>query len=85
MSPKLSWISQAWLVLAAALPGASWGADLEIRHVTIVSPERSDPLHDALVRVHDGRIVSISKTVVRASGRRAPLRWMAPGSSSFPA
>jgi imidazolonepropionase-like amidohydrolase len=62
MSPKLSWISQAWLVLAAALPGTLWGADLEIRHVTIVSPERGDPLHDALVRVHDGRIVSISKT-----------------------
>ena len=70
MSPKLSWISQAWLVLAAALPGTLWGADLEITHVTIVSPERSDPLRDARVRVHDGRIVSISK----ASGASAPSK-----------
>jgi imidazolonepropionase-like amidohydrolase len=62
MSSRLSWVSQVWLVLATALPGTLWGSDLEIRHVTIVSPERSDPLRDALVRVHDGRIVEISRT-----------------------
>jgi imidazolonepropionase-like amidohydrolase len=62
MSSRLSWVSQVWLVLATVLPGTLWGSDLEIKHVTIVSPERSDPLRDALVHVHDGRIVAISKT-----------------------
>jgi imidazolonepropionase-like amidohydrolase len=61
MSPKLLWAIQVGLVLAAVLPGTLWGADLEIRHVTIVSPERRSPLRDALVRVRDGRIVAISK------------------------
>jgi imidazolonepropionase-like amidohydrolase len=51
-----------WLALAAALPGALSAADLQIEHVTIVSPERVGPMRDALVRVHDGRIVAISKT-----------------------
>ena len=51
-----------WLMLALAVPGASWAADLQIEHVTIVSAERSSPLRDALVRVHDGRIVAISTT-----------------------
>ena len=62
MSPKLSLVSGIrWLVLAAALPSASWAADLQIEHVTIVSPERGSPMRDAFVRVHDGRIVAISK------------------------
>jgi hypothetical protein len=62
MSPKLSLVSGIrWLVLAAALPSALLAADLQIEHVTIVSPERSSPMRDALVRVHDGRIVAISK------------------------
>jgi imidazolonepropionase-like amidohydrolase len=56
-----------WLMLALVLPGTPWAADLQIEHVTIVSPERSSPLRDALVRVHDGRIVAISK----ASGATA--------------
>jgi len=60
MSPFLSLISQIqWLALAA-LPGALLAADLQIEHVTIVSPERGTPMRDALVRVHDGRIVAIS-------------------------
>jgi imidazolonepropionase-like amidohydrolase len=67
MLSKLSWIFQ-WLVLAAASPGALSAADLQIEHVTIVSPERGRPMRDALVRVHDGRIVAIST----ASG--APTR-----------
>jgi len=49
-----------WLVLAGALPGALFAADLQIEHVTIVSPERGNPMRDAVVRVHDGRIVAIS-------------------------
>ncbi len=63
MPPMLSLVSCIrWLVLAAALPCAVLAGDLQIEHVTIVSPERSSPLHDALVRVHDGRIVAISTT-----------------------
>ena len=50
-----------WLVLAVALPGALMAADLQIEHVTIVSPERAHPIRDAVVRVHEGRIVAISK------------------------
>ena len=56
-----------WLVLVSALPSALPAADLQIEHVTIVSPERASPIRDALVRVHDGRIVAISK----ASGATA--------------
>jgi imidazolonepropionase-like amidohydrolase len=62
MPPKLSLVSRIrWLLLAVVLPGALSAADLRIEHVTIVSPERVSPMRDALVRVHDGRIVAISK------------------------
>jgi imidazolonepropionase-like amidohydrolase len=62
MPPKLSLASRiCWLLLAVALPGAISAADLRIEHVTIVSPERVSPMRDALVRVHDGRIVAISR------------------------
>jgi len=60
MPPKLR-VSLAWLAFAAAPPSVSWAADLQIEHVTIISPERDSPIRDARVRVHDGRIVSISK------------------------
>jgi imidazolonepropionase-like amidohydrolase len=50
-----------WFVLAAALSGVVPAADLQINHVTIVSPERASPMRDAWVHVHDGRIVAISK------------------------
>jgi len=61
MPPKLSFVFRIrWLLLAVALPGVSSAADLRIEHVTIVSPERVSPMRDALVRVHDGRIVAIS-------------------------
>jgi imidazolonepropionase-like amidohydrolase len=63
MPPKLSFVSSIrWLMLAIALPDALSAADLQIEHVTIVSPERSSPMRDALVRVHDGRIVAISRS-----------------------
>jgi imidazolonepropionase-like amidohydrolase len=62
MLPKLSFVCHIrWLLLAVALPGALSAADLQIEHVTIVSPERTSPMRDALVRVHDGRIVAISR------------------------
>src|ERR1700687_1938076 len=62
MSPKISFVSRIRRVmLAVALPGVLSAADLQIEHVTIVSPERVSPMRDALVRVHDGRIVAISK------------------------
>jgi Amidohydrolase family len=71
MLSKLLLVSHIhWLVLAAILPGALSAADLRIEHVTIVSPERATPIHDALVRVHDGRITAISK----ASGTAAHSR-----------
>ena len=58
------------LVLAVVLPSALLAADLQIEHVTIVSPERGAPLPDAMVRVHDGRIIDIQ----RASGASARSR-----------
>jgi len=61
MLPKLSLVSRIRRLLPAfVLPGALLAADLQIEHVTIVSPERVSPMRDALVRVHDGRIVAIS-------------------------
>src|SRR5258708_31395934 len=58
----LSLVSRTlWLAIAGALPGALSAADLQIGHVTIVSPERARPMRDALVHMHDGRIVAISK------------------------
>ena len=50
-----------WLMLAAVFPGALSAADLQIDHVTIVSPERVTPMRDAWVRVHDGHIVAIQR------------------------
>lgn len=47
-------------MLTAVLPSALLAADLQIEHVTIVSPERLSPMRDARVRVHDGRIISVS-------------------------
>jgi imidazolonepropionase-like amidohydrolase len=63
MSLQLSFASRLrWFILGVALPGTLLAVDLQIEHVTIVSPERSAPMRDALVRVHDGRIVDIRKT-----------------------
>jgi imidazolonepropionase-like amidohydrolase len=70
MPSKMSLVSIPWLVLAGGLPGALSAADLQIEHVTIVSPERGSPMPDARVRVHDGRIVAIST----AGGAAAPRK-----------
>jgi imidazolonepropionase-like amidohydrolase len=62
MPTKLSFASRiGWLLPAVVLPGALSAADLRIEHVTIVSPERVSPMRDAVVRVHDGRIIAISR------------------------
>lgn len=62
MSPTMSSVMRICsLVLVGALPSALPAADLQIEHVTIVSPERAGPMRDALVRIHDGRIIAISK------------------------
>ncbi len=62
MPSMMSWVPLVpWLVLTAALPGALSASDLQINHVTIVSPERANAIHGGWVRVHDGRIVAISK------------------------
>ena len=63
MPPKSSLASSGrWLLLAVVLPGVALSApDLQIEHITIVSPERAGPLRDARIRVHDGHIVAISK------------------------
>ena len=72
------------LVLAVALPGASLAADLQIEHVTIVSAERGAPMHDALVRVHDGRIIAIGTGKAAAAPKGAIVidasgLYLAPG------
>jgi hypothetical protein len=59
---RLSWgAAAAWLLGA---PVASWQSaisqELRVEHVVIVSPERAQPLRDATVVIHDGRITAIS-------------------------
>ena len=72
MPPRILFVSLSrFLLMAAAFPGTLLAADLQIEHVTIVSPERATPMHNALVRVHDGRIVAISgagSTTPRSGG-----------------
>ena len=51
----------SWIVLAIpALASAAAVEDLRIEHVTVISPERTQPLVDATVSIHDGRIVAIT-------------------------
>jgi imidazolonepropionase-like amidohydrolase len=50
-------------LLVIALPWAAARAqDIRIEHVTVISPERAEPTHDATVSVHDGRIVAAVNT-----------------------
>jgi imidazolonepropionase-like amidohydrolase len=56
-------------VAFVAVPRQLLAADLVIEHVSVVSPERSSALPDAIVRVHDGRIASVSSASSR--GQRA--------------
>jgi imidazolonepropionase-like amidohydrolase len=86
MPKTISFVSQLCLTLAAALPGALSAADLRIEHVTIVSPERSTPMRDASVRVHDGRIVAIVRSGITIPHSSADMyvidgtgQFLAPG------
>lgn len=49
-----------WFLLSAALPASLMAADMVIEHVNVISPERDQPLRNAMVRVHDGRIVAVA-------------------------
>jgi imidazolonepropionase-like amidohydrolase len=49
-----------WLALDGRPSAAATVEDVRIEHVTVVSPERSSPLRDADVFIHDGRIASIT-------------------------
>src|SRR6187397_425640 len=53
----------ALLTLAAT---AAPAADLLIEHVTVISPEQSQPLTDRNVLIRDGRIVSVGQQAVAA-------------------
>ena len=55
----------ALLTLAAT---AAPAADLLIEHVTVISPEQSQPLTDRNVLIRDGRIVSVGQQAVAAKG-----------------
>lgn len=79
---RSSRLRRYWLVLALAMPGALAAADLQIEHVTIVSAERGSPLHDAFVRVHEGRIVAIS-TAGGAAARSSKDAIVMDGSGLF--
>ena len=48
------------LILGTQLAVAAAAQDVRIEHVTVISPERSAPLIDASVLIHDGRIVSLA-------------------------
>jgi imidazolonepropionase-like amidohydrolase len=59
------------LILAASMAGvaASRAHDLWIEQVTVVSAERTHPLADVNVKIHDGKIVEIARAPLH--GRRA--------------
>jgi imidazolonepropionase-like amidohydrolase len=77
----------ARLALATALMQSAAAQDVRIEHVTIVSPERAGPMPDAEVRIHDGRIASISGSVAADSSSGGSKRqaidgrglYLAPG------
>src|ERR1700704_6705700 len=51
----------AWLLATFTVPCAAVTAqDLRIEHVAVVSSERTRPLRDASVSIHDGRIAAIT-------------------------
>lgn len=55
----------AWLAVLGGYGISAEAHELRIEHVTIVSPERSTPLHDATVSIRDDRILSISPPTER--------------------
>jgi imidazolonepropionase-like amidohydrolase len=69
--------------LLAFATSATSAADLLIEHVTVLSPEQSQPLADRNVLIRDGRIVSVSQQAVpaRAGTRRIDGRgkFLTPG------
>ena len=77
----------ACVMLASGLTCSACAQDLRIEHVTIVSPERSSPMRDAEVRIHEGRIASISDaTRADPAGSRSTVEtidgrdlYLAPG------
>lgn len=69
--------------LVALVTNAAHAADLLIEHVTVLSPEQSQPLADRNVLVRDGRIVSVSKQPVAAKADTRKLdgrgKFLTPG------
>lgn len=58
-----------WLAWLGLFCISGVAQDVRIEHVTIVSPERSSPMRDATVYIHDDRIVSISRAKSAAARR----------------
>lgn len=76
----LSLARLAWLLVALGLSGGPVAArELVIENVTVVSAERSEPLRNVTVSVHDGRIVSISHPWAAQAARGAPDREVIDG------
>jgi imidazolonepropionase-like amidohydrolase len=71
------------LVLLAFATFATRAADLLIEHVTVVSPEQSQPLTDRTVLIRDGRIVSVGQQAVAAKADTRKIdgrgKFLAPG------
>ena len=58
----------SYLAAFALCCNSAAARDVRIEHVTVVSPERSQPIRDATVYIHDDRIVSISPATAVAVG-----------------
>ena len=54
------------IFLLALIANAAPAAELLIEHVTVVSPEQTQPLADRSVLIRDGRIVSVGEKGVPA-------------------
>jgi len=61
--------SVLWLAPTGGATAEPATADLQIEHVTVISPERAAPLRDATVVVHAGRIASVSSSAASARGQ----------------
>jgi len=62
-SKRIHFFCASVLICSAAFDfccGQAGAQDVRIEHVTIVSPERSEPMPDATIDIHDDRIVSVS-------------------------
>jgi dihydroorotase len=62
-------IVSLFLLTLIAVPAAAEG-DLLIRDVTLVSPERDDPIHNVDVLVQDGYIQEVAKHIKSKIGTR---------------